>query len=130
MDNDVGPVFEWTAQCWRRDRIVDNKGYPVAMCHVGDGADVGHIAGRIAYGFAKYRFGVFVNQGVNGSDVIVRREFDRDALTGKRMGEQVVSAPVKGTDRYNVVSGLGKGDRKSTRLNSSHVAISYAVFCL
>src|SRR5437660_4815494 len=26
-------------------------------------------------------------------------------------------------------SGLGSGDRKSTRLNSSHVAISYAVFC-
>src|SRR5439155_2531673 len=25
---------------------------------------------------------------------------------------------------------LGLGDRKSTRLNSSHVAISYAVFCL
>src|SRR5690625_2371780 len=27
-------------------------------------------------------------------------------------------------------SGSGAGDRKSTRLNSSHVAISYAVFCL
>src|SRR5436309_4536337 len=25
---------------------------------------------------------------------------------------------------------LGEGDRKSTRLNSSHVKISYAVFCL
>src|SRR5690625_6376360 len=25
---------------------------------------------------------------------------------------------------------LSEGDRKSTRLNSSHVAISYAVFCL
>src|SRR6266699_6058166 len=25
---------------------------------------------------------------------------------------------------------LGLGDRKSTRLNSSHVRISYAVFCL
>src|SRR5437868_9954619 len=25
---------------------------------------------------------------------------------------------------------LGRGDRKSTRLNSSHVSISYAVFCL
>src|SRR2546426_11169852 len=24
----------------------------------------------------------------------------------------------------------GKGDRKSTRLNSSHLVISYAVFCL
>src|SRR3989442_5408667 len=26
--------------------------------------------------------------------------------------------------------GRGEGDRKSTRLNSSHVRISYAVFCL
>src|SRR6266511_2965647 len=26
--------------------------------------------------------------------------------------------------------GSGRGDRKSTRLNSSHVKISYAVFCL
>src|SRR5690606_41527665 len=25
---------------------------------------------------------------------------------------------------------VGRGDRKSTRLNSSHVKISYAVFCL
>src|SRR5437870_12948810 len=28
------------------------------------------------------------------------------------------------------VSDFAAGDRKSTRLNSSHVAISYAVFCL
>src|SRR5439155_6899100 len=27
-------------------------------------------------------------------------------------------------------AGVVRGDRKSTRLNSSHVAISYAVFCL
>src|SRR6266480_3433109 len=26
--------------------------------------------------------------------------------------------------------GYGRGDRKSTRLNSSHMSISYAVFCL
>src|SRR5258705_3092283 len=26
--------------------------------------------------------------------------------------------------------GVGQGDRKSTRLNSSHLGISYAVFCL
>src|SRR5439155_27305389 len=26
-------------------------------------------------------------------------------------------------------AGIQRGDRKSTRLNSSHVAISYAVFC-
>src|SRR5437588_9216729 len=28
------------------------------------------------------------------------------------------------------ISGLLEGDRKSTRLNSSHTVISYAVFCL
>src|SRR5437870_8349917 len=31
---------------------------------------------------------------------------------------------------YTVGSGVNHADRKSTRLNSSHVAISYAVFCL
>src|SRR5437870_10931337 len=42
----------------------------------------------------------------------------------------------KGYDRNSVGSAIHfdcraeEGDRKSTRLNSSHVAISYAVFCL
>src|SRR5437870_9097465 len=31
---------------------------------------------------------------------------------------------------YDAGHGIGSTDRKSTRLNSSHVAISYAVFCL
>src|SRR3712207_7720200 len=31
--------------------------------------------------------------------------------------------------RHRVI-GLGRADRKSTRLNSSHANISYAVFCL
>src|SRR5699024_12066508 len=30
----------------------------------------------------------------------------------------------------NLAHNNGEGDRKSTRLNSSHVSISYAVFCL
>src|SRR3712207_9008914 len=43
---------------------------------------------------------------------------------------------VRVVDRYVVVTGEGpttgngEGDRKSTRLNSSHANISYAVFCL
>src|SRR5690625_5330488 len=40
---------------------------------------------------------------------------DGTSLT-TRAGEPITTAPA--------------GDRKSTRLNSSHVAISYAVFCL
>src|SRR5690242_20780127 len=31
---------------------------------------------------------------------------------------------------YAALLGAGGGDRKSTRLNSSHMSISYAVFCL
>src|SRR5215469_17287381 len=46
-----------------------------------------------------------------------RREAVRDALLGRRADLQ------DGRVR-------GRRDRKSTRLNSSHVEISYAVFCL
>src|SRR5207253_6863421 len=38
-------------------------------------------------------------------------------------------APSPGLTRYSAFD-LRVRDRKSTRLNSSHVAISYAVFCL
>src|SRR5699024_11673548 len=38
-----------------------------------------------------------------------------------------ISAPTKGPIQAQV---RALGDRKSTRLNSSHVSISYAVFCL
>src|SRR5689334_24521909 len=31
---------------------------------------------------------------------------------------------------HGLLDGAGDGDRKSTRLNSSHSSISYAVFCL
>src|SRR5207244_9165237 len=35
-----------------------------------------------------------------------------------------------GTETTSNLERLAKGDRKSTRLNSSHQIISYAVFCL
>src|SRR5690625_6526825 len=46
----------------------------------------------------------------------------------REFGAEVVSL-VQGT-RALLRLGTIAGDRKSTRLNSSHVAISYAVFCL
>src|SRR5699024_12292576 len=33
-------------------------------------------------------------------------------------------------ERVAIFNAIAQGDRKSTRLNSSHVSISYAVFCL
>src|SRR5690349_23824828 len=43
------------------------------------------------------------------------------------LGDQLADLPVRRRDRRDVRDVL---DRKSTRLNSSHVEISYAVFCL
>src|SRR5439155_6916030 len=37
---------------------------------------------------------------------------------------------VKEEDQFRFFTDIAPADRKSTRLNSSHVAISYAVFCL
>src|SRR5438034_3458596 len=39
-------------------------------------------------------------------------------------------APVWSPDGRELAVGSDRGDRKSTRLNSSHTVISYAVFCL
>src|SRR2546426_8720832 len=47
--------------------------------------------------------------------------------------EQTLNALLVEMDGFNVkreLSSLRRPDRKSTRLNSSHLVISYAVFCL
>src|SRR5699024_12041545 len=56
----------------------------------------------------------------NGTGIIVGRLRRCQAKGGDLPG--VVSTPAK----LEAITGL---DRKSTRLNSSHVSISYAVFC-
>src|SRR5256885_5333619 len=57
------------------------------------------------------------------------RRLERDACDGAAKGGRgqleiraLVEEPRRGTLKYR--------DRKSTRLNSSHLVISYAVFCL
>src|SRR5256885_5508410 len=68
----------------------------------------------------------------HGGDVLVAdaRHVVPKALTGELPGRQWQQAPQR---RFLVPIGnvgLAAGDRKSTRLNSSHLVISYAVFCL
>src|SRR5260221_5227292 len=45
-----------------------------------------------------------------------------------RLPHQCLHAPWRA--RQRAAHSLARGDRKSTRLNSSHTVISYAVFCL
>src|SRR3712207_8947048 len=47
-----------------------------------------------------------------------------------RAGARAVSAAGRSPPSAAVAGGAGSRDRKSTRLNSSHANISYAVFCL
>src|SRR5690242_21008030 len=50
---------------------------------------------------------------------------------GEARGEELDPAQLRRRRRIErPARGDGAGDRKSTRLNSSHMSISYAVFCL
>src|SRR2546422_5358364 len=50
--------------------------------------------------------------------------------TLQRLGRLVAGGVAHQEGLFGVVAGGDQGDRKSTRLNSSHGYISYAVFCL
>src|SRR5438477_5879870 len=53
---------------------------------------------------------------------------DRNVIEKK--SEALAQASAGIAQRAHAAEGGGAGDRKSTRLNSSHMSISYAVFCL
>src|SRR5947207_8638428 len=66
----------------------------------------------------------------------VSLEAQLKAVRRLRAGPREAKAPRKGTSQIDMVhdvlrrAGKPLQDRKSTRLNSSHTVISYAVFCL
>src|SRR5207253_6762005 len=76
---------------------------------------------------------VFVKHLKGVPFVALRGGFDRAEIafdrfpTVKKVMEQL---GIDGRSRAAVIERSRERDRKSTRLNSSHVAISYAVFCL
>src|SRR5438034_7524788 len=66
-------------------------------------------------------------------DVLTPNESEAQALTGLTDAGAAARALVEQGVRAVVVTLAERGallDRKSTRLNSSHTVISYAVFCL
>src|SRR5690625_3978255 len=67
-------------------------------------------------------------------DLESRLLYCMDTIQGLDPEEEAKKAISRGTDyasdMESIVAYVVAADRKSTRLNSSHVAISYAVFCL
>src|SRR3712207_8655174 len=61
-----------------------------------------------------------------------RLEFPFGDVAGNAGGAQVAVPRVENGEEqgFEVPFPVNRGDRKSTRLNSSHANISYAVFCL
>src|SRR5689334_23992037 len=53
---------------------------------------------------------------------------ERGARSEERDGAVTASSPLAARSSILIIG--ARGDRKSTRLNSSHSSISYAVFCL
>src|SRR5205085_11418804 len=73
-------------------------------------------------------------QVLRGQTVVVDPQTNQITLNGAIVSNQ---APIYGSHGIDVYYDPGRferpaaaGDRKSTRLNSSHSQISYAVFCL
>src|SRR5690606_40616876 len=67
------------------------------------------------------------NQLLNASGVLAALEAVRNRLPVSAQAVRTGLATVELPGRFQIIPGQ---DRKSTRLNSSHVKISYAVFCL
>src|SRR3712207_7890170 len=52
------------------------------------------------------------------------------AVAFQEMGHRVLAVDLDPQGNLTMSQGMNPEDRKSTRLNSSHANISYAVFCL
>src|SRR5207253_4565916 len=90
------------------------------------------LAGRAARGI--FRKPHYVPEAIAQMDYIGVGSLTIIVLTGFFTGGVLTLQTYQTLESYGAVDQLGYlvsiSDRKSTRLNSSHVAISYAVFCL
>src|SRR5690606_39313042 len=76
--------------------------------------------------FTKYEF-YFDGKYRNNTSNRLLYKNERDSIIGKKA---LIEYDSLNLDNSEIIFGYQIPDRKSTRLNSSHVKISYAVFCL
>src|SRR5690625_6197903 len=86
-----------------------------------------------AFGLVALLLGHILNSSTNRTTwTLAGTGVGARALTPHRQTAPVAQAAIAAQvhQPFNAHGHLAPQDRKSTRLNSSHVAISYAVFCL
>src|SRR5690625_794798 len=95
------------------------------------------VVARIAIGPARANgqdLGQTADQGIHQAGVKVVSPLGLDVVHGSGQGPGGLVGPNTGQGIEDIDQAdnacFQREDRKSTRLNSSHVAISYAVFCL
>src|SRR5439155_14370892 len=94
--------------------------------------DVGALASAVIQGTGALIFGIgaaltMLARGIALAIILPARGITRGIAAAVPAMKRAGVAISAGSE--TIARGVGK-DRKSTRLNSSHVAISYAVFCL
>src|SRR5207253_8377930 len=87
------------------------------------------VYGAIDRGIVRVPAGLVTGTPAELNDLLVAGELDLSVISAVEFA--------RNAGRLRLLPGIGitsdgpvRRDRKSTRLNSSHVAISYAVFCL
>src|SRR5690625_2473013 len=96
------------------------------------------VMGRgIAYAFRKSNYQVYITD-IN-EDVLMQAKAEIERLSDVSFNKGFISKDEQAAIKNNIKYGMNLQlavkdadiviDQKSTRLNSSHVAISYAVFC-
>src|SRR5699024_11350839 len=97
-----------------------------------------HITGVPFYNFP-YTFGYFFSLGIYNrfleDETLLEDDYiallrDTASMTTEDLAEKHLNVDLRKSDFWQAALDSVHKDRKSTRLNSSHVSISYAVFCL
>src|SRR5690606_42021748 len=79
---------------------------------------------------APARSGIYTLSLHDALPILIRRKKPRRAMDSPSKPGAATAASPGAPAQATAVSAPAVADRKSTRLNSSHVKISYAVFCL
>src|SRR5690606_41743916 len=118
-----------------QDRKGNAKGQREHWDHGHADDEQGHVPDQHARDQSPYKFRIILKKLRSGLQPPDQKSAEHNCRRG-RTGYTQREKRHHSADRGTIVPGLSRGqpvdssDRKSTRLNSSHVKISYAVFCL